>query len=115
MAEITVTNGFVTQWTKANPSHPDWAMRVSEPHSRKKPDGTYEQIGRTYYTLKAAYGVEIDFTQFKENDRVTFTGKQITETTEKDGKTYTNLIVKVETIKKSGVALDSRNTDNLPF
>jgi len=97
MAEIKFT-GYVEEWTKANPSNPDWAMKVSEPH-RKKDGEAYVTVGRTYRTIKSAYGVTIDFTKFKKGDRVEIVGKESTETTEKDGKRYDNLIVKAESVK----------------
>lgn len=97
MAEIQFT-GYVEEWTKNSPAHPDWAMKVSEPH-RKKDGDNYVTVGRTYRTIKAAYGVTIDFTQFNKGDRVEIFGKELTETTEKDGKRYDNLVVKAESVK----------------
>jgi len=97
MAEIQFT-GFVEEWTKNTPSHPDWAMKVSEQH-RKKEGAAWVTVGRTYRTVKAAYGVTIDFTKFRKGDRVEISGKEVTETTEKDGKRYDNLVVKAEFVK----------------
>jgi hypothetical protein len=97
MADITFT-GFVDDWTKNSPQHPDWAMRVSEPH-RKKDGDNWVTVARTNRTVKAAFDVKIDFTQFKKGDRVVITGKEITETSEKDGKKYDNLVVKAEKVE----------------
>lgn len=96
MAEIKFT-GFVDEWTKTNPQHPDWGMRVSEPH-RKKDGDQWVTSGRTTRTVKAAYGVTIDFNHFKPGDMVTVVGKEVTETSERDGKTYNNLVVKADTV-----------------
>jgi len=96
MAEIKFT-GFVDEWTKNSAQHPDWAMKVSEPHKKKEGDN-WVVVGRTYRTVKAAYGVTIDFTQFPLNSMVTIIGKEVTETSERDGKTYNNLVVKAESV-----------------
>lgn len=96
MAEIKLV-GFVDDWTKNNPNHPDWAMRVSEPH-RKKDGDNWVTVSRTNFTVKAAYDVTIDFTQFARGARVEVIGKQLTETSEKDGKRYDNLVVKAESV-----------------
>ena len=96
MAEIKFV-GFVDDWTKNTPQHPDWAMRVSEPH-RKKDGDQWITVGRTNRTVKAGYDVTIDFTQFAQGSRVEVIGKEVTETSEKDGKRYDNLIVKAESV-----------------
>ncbi len=96
MAEIKFV-GFVEDWTKNTPNHPDWAMRVSEPH-RKKDGDQWVTVARTYRTVKAGYDVTIDFTQFAKGTRVEVVGKEITETSERDGKRYDNLVVKAETV-----------------
>jgi len=97
VAEISFT-GFVVEWSKANPQNPDWGMRVSEPH-RKKDGDQWVTVGRTVRTVKAAYGVQVNFGSFKVGDRVIVVGKEVTETSEKDGKRYDNLVVKAETIE----------------
>ena len=96
MAEIKFT-GFVDDWTKTTPQHPDWAMRVSETH-RKKEGDQWVTASRTNRTVKAAYGVNIDFTTFPKGSMVTIIGKEITETSERDGKRYDNLVVKADSV-----------------
>jgi single-stranded DNA-binding protein len=98
MAEIKFT-GFVDPWSSSNEQHPDWGMKVVEPHRRKN-DTTdeWETVGRTWRTVKAAYEITIDFTQFKKGDRVTVVGREITETREVDGKKYYTLTVKAESV-----------------
>jgi len=115
MAEIKFT-GFVEDWTKNSPAHPDWAMRVVETH-RKKDGDTWVTAGRTYRTIKAAYGVTINFTQFNKGDMVTITGTEITESSERDGKRYDNLIVKaVEVTHNASITTSTPvPADDLPF
>jgi len=119
MAQITFT-GFVEDWTKATPQHPDWAMRVSEPH-RKKDGEAWVTIGRTYRTIKAGWESGIDFSQFKKGDLVEIAGKEITESSEKDGKRYDNLVVKADTVTIKTAAsavktiLAPAPLDDLPF
>lgn len=96
MAEIKFT-GFVQSWTKDIPENPDWGMKVAETHQKKDGDG-YKTVARTYRTVKAAFEVPIDFTQFKEGDRVTVTGWELTEISEKDGIKYQNLVVKADSV-----------------
>lgn len=113
MAQISF-KGFVEEWTKNTPAHPGWAMRVSELHQKKDGD-TYVTIARTYRTVKAGWEVEIDFTQFKKGDLVEVTGKELTETSEKDGKRYDNLVVKAETVTLVPVRGAAPVVDNSPF
>jgi hypothetical protein len=65
--------------------------------------------GRTYRTIKAAYGVTIDFTQFTKGDMVTIHGVEVTESSERDGKRYDNLIVKAVEVTH-----DARITTSTP-
>jgi hypothetical protein len=119
MADIKFT-GFVEDWTKNSPQHPDWAMRVSEPH-RKKDGDTWVTIGRTYRTIKGGWESGIDFSQFKKGDLVEIVGKELTESSEKDGKRYDNLVVKADTVvvKTSGSAVKTNSVpvvdDSAPF
>jgi hypothetical protein len=100
MAKISFT-GFVEAWRKDDPTktHPDWAMKVTEPH-RREIDGKWETVGRTYRQVKTAYGVSIDFTQFKPGDRVEISGTEITETREYNGQKYYDLTVKADEVKQ---------------
>jgi len=113
MAQITFT-GFVQEWNKNTEQHPDWAMKVAENHQKKDGD-SYVTIARTYRTVKAGWEVALDFTQFKKGDRVEVIGKELTESTEKDGKRYDNLIVKADSV----TIVPSRETaplvDDSPF
>jgi hypothetical protein len=98
MAKIDVT-GWVQDWADGKPQ-PDWAMKFSETHSRKHDDG-WKVESRTFWTVKTAWGVEIDFSQFKSGDRVRVVGSQVTEkSTGKDGKDYYNLVIRAEKIER---------------
>jgi hypothetical protein len=118
MAKIEFT-GFVDEWTKNNLQHPDWAMRVVETH-RKKDGDKWITASRTYRTIKAAFDVNIDFNQFTKDDMVVITGNELTETSERDGKTYNNLVVKADSVVlaakiSSGAATVVPEDDNPPF
>ena len=98
MAEIKFV-GFVSKWSKNDPQHPDWAMRVSEPH-RKQEDGHWKTIAWTNRTVKSGWDVKIDFTQFKDGDRVEVVGKELTETYEdSQGNKVNSLVVKAESVE----------------
>ena len=95
MAKIEVT-GWVSDWKFQNSEepNPEWGMKLSEAHSKKTGD-SWEVVGHTRFTVKAAYGVSIDFRQYKSGDRVKVTGTQVTEEREQ----YKNLVIKAETIE----------------
>lgn len=99
MANIEKMVGFVNDWTQTNPQHPNWAMKVGEPHRKKTADG-YETIGTTYWTIKSGWDnaagkpVDIDFTQFSVGDRVEVSGVSVSEKWEKDGKKGSTLVLK---------------------
>lgn len=98
MAKIEVT-GWVQEWSKDKPQ-PNWGMKFSETHSQKTDTG-WEVRSRTFWTVKAGWQVEIDFSQFKSGDRVHIIGSQITEkTTGADGKEYTNLVLRAESVER---------------
>lgn len=110
---------FVENWKKdSTESHPNWAMRTCEVHSKLLPDGSRETIGRTYRTVKVSRSAGIDLTDFKKNDLVAIEGNELTE--ERDG--YKNVIVwasKVGNAKKSGSdavrAIGGVQVDSEPF
>lgn len=94
MAKIEIESAFIEPWTKNTEEHPAWGMKTAEPHSRKKEDGTgYETVGRTFRTVKVSRASGIDLTQFAKGDRVSITGKEVTETREHEGKKYYDLVV----------------------
>ena len=94
MAKIEVI-AFVSDWKYQTPEpNPDWAMKINESHSKKNGEA-WEVVGHTRFTVKAAYGVEIDFTKFKSGDRVKVTGTQVTE----ERGEYKNLVIKADTVE----------------
>ena len=98
MAEIVVT-GFVQEWKRdSNEPNPDWGMKFAENHQKKDGD-KWVTIGRTYFTVKAGWDIKIDFRNFKPGDRVKIVGKQVTETRESGGKTYSSLVIKAESVE----------------
>lgn len=98
MAKIEFT-GFVDPWSASEEQHPKWGMKVVELHSRKKENSEeWETVGRTWRTVRAAYGTEIDFTEFKKGDRVTITGTEVTVASESNGKKFYNLTVNAASI-----------------
>ena len=94
MAKIEVT-AFVSDWKfKTDEPNPDWGMKISESHSKKNGEA-WEVVGHTRFTVKAAYGVTIDFTAFKSGDRVKVTGTQVTE----ERNEYKNLVIKADSVE----------------
>jgi hypothetical protein len=91
--------GFVDPWQKDSPEHPDWGMKVTEVHQKKENDEWVPTGGRTFRTVKAAYGVEINFADFKQGDRVHIVGTEVTEVSERNGTKYYNLVVKAKSIE----------------
>lgn len=98
MAEIVVV-GYVQEWKKESTDpHPYWGMKISEPHYKK--DGEESVLAsRTYFTVKAGWQIEIDFTRFKVGDKVKVVGKQFTEVRESGEKTYSSLVIKAHTVE----------------
>jgi hypothetical protein len=95
MARIEVT-GWVSDWKyQTSEPNPDWGMKLNESHSKKNDAGGWEVVGNTRYTIKAAYGVQIDFRNFKSGDRVLVKGTQVTE----ERGEYKNLVVKAESVE----------------
>ena len=99
MAKITVI-GFVSDWKyQTTEPNPKWAMKISEPHSKKDGD-KWVKVGSTNYTVKAAYGVEIDFSQYRQGDRVEVTGTLVSEDWESNGKKGKSLIIKASDVSQ---------------
>lgn len=99
MAKVSFI-GFVNDWSQNEPKHPAWGMKVGESHRKKTPEGAYETIGTTYWTVKSGWNesigspANIDFTSFAKGERVEVFGVSTTETWERDGKKGSNLICK---------------------
>jgi hypothetical protein len=97
MAKIELT-AFVEPWTKNSEQHPAWGMKTAETHRKKEGDDWVDN-GRTFRTVKVAYGVTLDLTQFRKGDRVNVIGTEVTETREHEGKKYYDLVVKATSVE----------------
>jgi hypothetical protein len=93
MAKIEVI-AFVSDWKYQTDEKVDWAIKINESHSKKNGDA-WEVIGHTRFTVKAAYGVSIDFKAFNSGDRVKVIGTQVTE----ERGEYKNLVIKADSIE----------------
>jgi len=94
MAKIEVI-AFVSDWKyQTDEPNPDWGMKINESHSKKNGEA-WEVVGHTRFTVKAAYGVDIDFKAFKSGDRVKVTGTQVTE----ERGEYKNLVIKADSVE----------------
>ncbi len=69
---------------------------VSEKHSKPDGQGGWETVGYTNFRVWIPENQRGQ--QFEKDMLVEVSGKQKTETSEKDGKKYSNLIVSAETI-----------------
>jgi hypothetical protein len=95
MAFVTAT-AFVDRVLLKKDGAP-WGIKTSETHYRKDGDD-FVPAGRTYRTVRAGFGVQIDFTQFAEGDKIEFSGKEKTVSNEVDGKTYYDLVVDADSV-----------------
>lgn len=75
----------------------DKFLIVYEKHSKKTPAGEWETIG--YSDFKVWLPDGLTGSMFAEKDYIEVTGRQKTETVEKDGKTYKNLVVSAEVVE----------------
>lgn len=122
MAKVEFT-AWVRPWKvdkvtkEAIGTHPNWAIKTAESH-RKEIDGVWQTVGQTFRTVKAGFGREIDFTSFKDGDRVLVIGNEMTETSEYNGVKYYDLIVKADSVTlfdPMGVASVPSIDDSTPF
>lgn len=97
MAKIEVI-GFVSDWKYGTSEpNPNWAMKISEPHSKKEGE-RFVKVGSTNYTVKAAYGVDIDFSKYGQGERVEVKGTQVSESWESNGKKGKTLVIKATSV-----------------
>ena len=105
MANVSKMVGFVNDWNRDSPQHPNWGMKVGEPHRKKLPTGEYETVGTTYWTIKAGWDDEagkpanIDFSEFSVGDRVEVSGVSMSEKWESNGKKGSTLVLKAVSVK----------------
>ncbi len=74
-------------------------MTVSEGHRKKDNNGDYYTAARTYRTIKPGYDSGILFNDFKKDDMVKVTGREITETWTYEGKDYKDLVVQADSVE----------------
>lgn len=75
-----------------------WALKTSEPHSRKNDRDEWETVSRTFRTLRVGKDSGIVLETFAKGDRVTFTGTEKTDVREHNGKKYYDLLVWADTL-----------------
>jgi hypothetical protein len=89
MANVTVKSAFVEDVIGS----PAFALKLTEPHSKKDDSGKWQTVSRTFFDLKVSRESGIDLGQFSKGDRVTFSGSQKTEVREYEGKKFYTLTV----------------------
>ena len=106
--------GFVEDWAKDGKTKPDFAMRVTETHSKKEGD-KWVTVARTRRKVYAGYidgqQVQIDFSQFNAGDRVHIVGTEITEAWQPAGgaeKRY-DLVVKATKVELVSAGRETQN------
>ena len=75
----------------------DRFLIVYEKHSKKNAQDEWETVGFTDFKVWLPDGMT--GSEFAEKDYIEVTGRQKTEKTEKDGKTYKNLVVQAQVIE----------------
>jgi hypothetical protein len=102
MAKLTVDSAFVEDVLIGN--NGAWGLKTAEPHSRKNEQGKYETVGRTFRTLKVSRSSGILLEQFNKGDRISFEGRELTESRKSaDGsKTFYDLVVWADSITRAG-------------
>lgn len=93
----------------------DRFLIVYEKHSKKNAQDQWETTGYTDFKVWLPDGMT--GAEFKEKDYIEVTGRQKTEVTEKDGKSYKNLVVNaqvIETLKSNKPAASWAEVD-APF
>jgi hypothetical protein len=109
VAKIEVI-GWVMNWRyQSDEPNPEWAMKLSESHSKQNESGGLEVKSYTNWTVKAGYNVSLDFRKFKKGDRVRVIGTQLTE----ERGEYKNLVIKATSVEvlEAPKAVD----DSVPF
>lgn len=102
MGKLTVDSAFVEDVLIGNTGA--WGLKTSEPHSRKNDQDRWETVGRTFRTIKVSRNSGIQLEQFVKGDRISFEGREITESRKSaDGaKTYYDLVVWADSITRAG-------------
>lgn len=78
-----------------------WALKTSEPHSRKNDRDEWETVSRTFRTLRVGKDSGIILDTFAKGDRISFTGTEKTDVREHNGKKYYDLLVWADTLTRN--------------
>lgn len=100
MADIRVT-GFIDK-ELTNARGEQFGFELTETHRKKQDDGTYKTIARTFHKVKGNATIG-----HRKGDRVTVTGRQVTEPWDRDGETRYSLMVWADKV-------DTARTGNTP-
>lgn len=96
MAKIDVQFAFVEDVLSGDKGV--WALKTSEPHSRKNDRDEWETTSRTFRTVRVGRDSGINLETFAKGDRISFTGTEKTDVREHQGKKYYDLLVWADTI-----------------
>lgn len=99
MATIQVQFAFVEDVLSGDKGV--WALKTSEPHSRKNDRDEWETTSRTFRTVRVGRDSGINLETFAKGDRISFTGTEKTDVREHQGKKYYDLLVWADTITLS--------------
>lgn len=96
MAKIDVQFAFVEDVLSGDKGV--WALKTSEPHSRKNDRDEWETTSRTFRTVRVGRESGIALETFAKGDRISFTGTEKTDVREHHGKKYYDLLVWADSI-----------------
>lgn len=96
MAKIEVQSAFVEDVLSNDRGV--WALKTSEPHSRKNDRDEWETVSRTFRTVRVGRDSGINLETFAKGDRISFTGTEKTDVREHQGKKYYDLLVWADSI-----------------
>lgn len=108
MANITVKSAFVEDVIGS----PAFALKLSEPHSRKDESGKWQTVSRTFFDLKVGRESGIDLSRFSKGDRISFSGVQKTEAREYQGKKLYTLTVWADQVEVAQSATPQPSTND---
>lgn len=108
MAKITIESAFVE-------GYENYALKVTEPHSRQDESGNWKTVSRTFHRVKASRQSGINLESFAKGERVTISGTQKTEVFDKrDGTKGYSLVVYVDSIERAGDSTGFQGVSNAP-
>lgn len=96
MAKIDVQFAFVEDVLTGDSGV--WALKTSEPHSKKNDRDQWETVSRTFRTVRVGKDSRIVLDTFAKGDRISFAGTEKTDVREHNGKKYYDLLVWADTI-----------------